>query len=104
MGILFLAVGAVLLALSLYQVERMMKMNAAVERLAREVQELTTVNESAIALIEGLAQEIRDAAGDEARLNELADSLDAQTTRLADAVDANTEAPEEPPVEEQPIV
>lgn len=75
-------------------------MEQAMNRIAAEVEELRDVNESAIALIAGLAEEIRNARGDEDRLNALADSLDAESNRLAAAVSANTEpeAPVEPEV------
>lgn len=75
-------------------------MEQAMNRIATEVEELRDVNESAIALIAGLAEEIRNARGDEDRLNALADSLDAESNRLAAAVSANTEpeAPVEPEV------
>lgn len=75
-------------------------MEQALNRIATEVEELRDVNESAIALIAGLAEEIRNANGNEERLNALADSLDSESNRLAAAVAANTEeqAPVEPEV------
>ena len=75
-------------------------MNQALERLTTEVAEVRDANEAAIALITGLAQEIRDAQGSTEALNALADSLDAESNRLAAAVSANTEpeAPVEPEV------
>jgi hypothetical protein len=48
------------------------------------------VIDSAIALIAGLAQQIRDAADEPAKLNALADELDAKANVLAAAVQANT--------------
>ena len=70
---------------------------AAIDRLTSEVAELRTVNESAVALIAGLAQEIRDNIGNEDALNALADEIDASTNSLAAAVAENTpEAPAEP--------
>ena len=75
-------------------------MEQALNRIATEVEELRDINESAIALISGLAEEIRSANGNEDRLNALADSLDSESNRLAAAVAANTEqeAPVEPEV------
>ena len=67
--------------------------------LTREVEENTTVVESAIALLDTLAAEIRANVTDQAALEELADKLDANSNRLADAVAANTAAEEETPVE-----
>ena len=58
--------------------------------LESEVAENTTVVDSASALLASLAQEIRDAAGDPARITAIADALDANTARLADAVETNT--------------
>lgn len=79
-------------------------MNQALNRLTSEVEELRGVNESAIALITGLAEQIRSAQGDVDQLNALADSLDSESNRLAAAVEANTEAPEpEAPAPEEEV-
>ena len=51
-----------------------------------------TVNQSAITLLGQLAQLVRDTAGDAAKVNALADALDAQQQALADAVTQNTPA------------
>lgn len=59
------------------------KVTAAVERDK-------TVNESAITLLNNLAQMLRDVAGDADAVHALADQLDAQQQALADAVVANT--------------
>lgn len=67
---------------------------AALDDLRREVEETNTVVDSSIALLEKLSQLIRDNAGDPAALKKLADDLDAQQTKLAAAVAANT--PTEP--------
>ncbi len=60
--------------------------------LQAEVEQQTAVVQSAITLINGLAQQLRDAAGDPAAVQALADQLDASTQALADAVAANTPA------------
>lgn len=75
------------------------KMSAALDRLTTEVNENTAVIDSAVTLINGLAQQIRDAVDDPAKLNALADELDAKSNALAAAVAANTPAPPttEPP-------
>ena len=65
-------------------------MSAATDRIAAEVAEGTEVGQSAIRLITGLAQQIRENAEDPAALNALADSLDANNAALAEAVAANT--------------
>lgn len=68
-------------------------MNDALERLKADVAEAKTIEQSAITLLNGLSQQIRDNVGDEDALNALADDLDAQNASLADAVAQNTTAP-----------
>lgn len=79
--------------------------------LTREVEEMTTVAESAAALINGFKERTQAAvdkalqngatAAELAPVTELVKSLDTQGTKLADAVKANTDAEnEEPPAEE----
>lgn len=77
-------------------------MSAGVERLSGEVAEIGTVVDSAVTLIEGLAQQIRDSLGDEEALGALADELDAKANALASAVAANTpsQEPDDEPVPE----
>ena len=67
-------------------------MSAAMDRLTSEVSETSTAVDSVLALVEGLAQQIRDASGDPAALNRLADELDAKQAAIAAAVTANTPA------------
>lgn len=72
---------------------------AALDDLKAQVEANTTVDESAVALLQGLKAKL-DAAiasGDPAAVKALSDQLGASTQRLADAVAANTPA-EEPPV------
>lgn len=64
----------------------------AVDALSTKVDALTTVEQSAIALIQGLAQQIRDNAGAPAKLMELANTVDKQAADLAAAVSDNTTA------------
>lgn len=83
------------------------KTMAALDDLAREVAELTSTTDSAIALIEGLKAKLDDAiaTGDMDEVQNLSDSLSAQTDRLAAAVAANTPAPPAPaPVEEGTVI
>lgn len=68
------------------------KMSAQLDRLAAEVTETKTVAQSAIALLNGLAQQIRDLKEDPAALEALADELDSTQADLAAAVTANTPA------------
>lgn len=66
-------------------------------RLTEEVEETTTVAESAIVLIKGLSQLIKDAGTDPAKLKALTDKLDAKNAELAAAITENTPATPEPP-------
>jgi signal transduction protein with GAF and PtsI domain len=58
------------------------------ERVAHSIE----VEQSAVALIQGLAQQIRDNAQDPIALEELASQLDSSSGSLAAAVTANTPA------------
>lgn len=71
-------------------------MSEALERLKREVAESKTATASAVALIGGLAAQLRDIADDEDAINALADSLDEQQAEIAGAVVAGTPSAEEP--------
>lgn len=62
-------------------------------RLTDEVSEATDVMASATTLIQGLAQQLRDAANDPVAINALADQLDVNANALAAAVSANTTTP-----------
>lgn len=68
-------------------------MSAELEALTTEVQEIGTVVDSAIALIQGLAQQINDLKDDPAALAALAASLDAKAGELAAAVAATSPMP-----------
>jgi hypothetical protein len=67
-------------------------MQAALDRLNASVARNSSVDDSAIALIEGLAQAIRDNVPDPTALNKIADDLDANSDKLAASVTANTPA------------
>jgi DNA repair ATPase RecN len=68
------------------------EMTPELQRLTDEITEMKTVNQSAIALLQNLSQLIRDNANDPAALTALADELDSENKKLADAVTANTPA------------
>lgn len=70
-------------------------MSAELDALTAEVAAVTTVEQSAIALINGLAAQLAAAGTDPAKLQALHDSLAASSTALAAAVAANT--PADPP-------
>lgn len=65
-------------------------MSAELDALKTKVENNGGVIGSAIALLNGLAQQIRDNAQDPTALHALADSLDAQDASLANAIQANT--------------
>lgn len=64
-------------------------MSVELDRLTTEVAETKTAVDSAITLIDGLAQRLRDVANDPAAITALADELDAQQAKIAAAVVAN---------------
>ena len=66
---------------------------ALLDALTEKVTKLETVEESAIALLNELSALIRANATDPAALKALADRIDSDATKLADAVTANTPAP-----------
>lgn len=72
--------------------EGTLHMSTALDNLRAEVQQSNDATQSALTLIAGLAQQIRDAVGNDDALNELADQLDAQQQEIAAAVAANTPA------------
>lgn len=61
------------------------------------VEASTSVDESALLLIQDIAAKLAAAAGDPAAVQALADELSASSTALAAAVAANTTAPVEEP-------
>lgn len=72
-------------------------MSAQLDRLTREVSETKDAVNVAATRIGELAQLIRDAAGEPAALDALADELDGLQATLAAAV-AGSQPPVEPPV------
>lgn len=70
--------------------------------LVTEVSELTTVADSAVALLDGFTQKLADAIAadnlsDNTNVAKFAADFGAQKTRLAEAVARNTVAATEPP-------
>lgn len=72
-------------------------MSQQLDKLSQEVTQTTTVIDSAITLINGLSQQIRESVDDPAKLLDLANQLDAKQVALAEAVAANTPTPAAPP-------
>lgn len=76
------------------------KMQMTLDDLKAKVDQSVAVQESAITLITGLAAQLRTIASDPAKIQALADELDAESTKLATAVTNNTPsapAPTPPP-------
>lgn len=70
-------------------------MSAEMDRLTASVEKQKTVDASIIALLNGIAKQLRDliaAGSDPAALTALADSIDQNNQAVADAVTANTPA------------
>lgn len=92
MSLALWGIAAAILFLTLTLKGRLTMSTEALDRLTREVSEMTTVAASPVPLIGGLAQQIRDNATNPEALVVLADSLDASGTALAEAVSANAPA------------
>lgn len=65
---------------------------ATLEDVRTKVAKVETVEQSAVVLLNELAQMVRDAADDPAEIQAIADRLESTSTALADAVTANTPA------------
>jgi uncharacterized membrane protein (Fun14 family) len=81
-------------------------MQVDMDRLREDVQKQTSVSQSAVELITGLAARIRDAVAtdDSAALQDLANQVEAQTASLARAITENTlSAPNGPKADPVPM-
>lgn len=67
-------------------------MSQELDTLTAEVARNTTVEKSALVLIQGFAKQLADAGTDPVKLKALSDSLAANDNELAAAVAANTPA------------
>jgi 50S ribosomal subunit-associated GTPase HflX len=74
------------------------KMSEALDRLTNEVEQSRAATDSVLTLVQGLADQIREAVDneDDDALIALADDLDEQQARIAEAVTANTPQAETP--------
>lgn len=70
--------------------KEMQKMSQQLDNLTREVEETKTAVDSVLALVTGLADQIRELKEDPEALEALAAELDAKQAAIADAVAANT--------------
>jgi chromosome segregation ATPase len=77
--------------------KRIETMSAELEALQTEVSEATTVMEGAKTLLQSLSAEIIALKDNPAKLVELAQSLDAKSNELAQAIVDNTPTPPAPP-------
>lgn len=80
-------------ALLLQNLERMQKMALDLSRLHAEVTEIGTA-------VTAVAQELRDSAGDQAKINEIADQLDGHGKALEALIPAGEPTPEPVPAPE----
>jgi len=67
-------------------------MNAKLEELKVEVEKTTSLQQSAVTLIQGLAAQIAALKNDPAEIQALSDRLKASAQMLSDAITANTPA------------
>jgi hypothetical protein len=77
-------------------IQRLNKMALNFTQLESEVSEMSSAVDSAVTLLQSIAQEIRDSAGNQQKLNKLATDLDAKANVLAEAIAANTPADPNP--------
>ena len=81
--------------------EKETHMSLEMDNLAVAVAQNTTLDESIILLLNGIAAQVVDSAGDKEKATALAAELNAKSDALAAAILANTpvEPPVEPPIE-----
>jgi chromosome segregation ATPase len=82
--------------------KQMEKLMAKIDDLAAAVERNTEVGASVVTLLNGIAQQLRDAQGDPAKIEALIATLDSETQTLKDAVVANTPVEDEEPTEPTP--
>lgn len=81
-----------LITLVKQMLEKEQIMSEQLDKLTTEVTETVTVQQSAILLLQGLSAQIAAMKDDPIALQALADSLDASSNALAEAIAANTPA------------
>jgi len=70
--------------------ERIKEMSAALDALKVQVERNTQVDQSAITLIQGIAQQLQELKDDPAAIEALSNELQASADALSAAVSANT--------------
>lgn len=78
------------LLLGAFVLRKVLKMSTDLDRITTSVAAVKDRDDSIIALVQTLAQQLRDNANDPAAISALADSLDADNQSVVDAVNANT--------------
>lgn len=68
-------------------------MSGTIDALSQQVAQSTQVEQSAVILIQGLAQQLADAGNDPQKLDDLRNQLNNSAQQLAAAVAANTSSP-----------
>lgn len=88
-----LLVASLSLNISIYSLIKKMSMN--IDDLIQKVKDQKTVEDSAVALLTHLNEEVKAAvaSGDTAKLQQLSDTIDANTKELSDAVASIAPAP-----------
>ena len=76
---------------------------SALDNLTAQVTSVASLEQSAVTMIQGLAQQIKGAANDPAAIQALADQLSASAAPLAAAIAANTPAAPAPATPAAPI-
>jgi predicted RNA-binding Zn ribbon-like protein len=80
----------------IFQIDRLIKKGAGItmtlDELQVQVTENTSLEQSAITLIQGIAAQLAAAAQDPAKIQALSDQLNASADALAAAIQANTPA------------
>lgn len=77
--------------LELTDLRRGLEMSRSVDELEQNLQRNTKVTDSAIELLRNIVQDFKDAQGDDQALVAVIEKYDANTERLAQAVEAGTE-------------
>ncbi len=82
--------------------EEVLSMTKQLDDLKVQVANTTTVEDSAVAMIQGLSEQIAALKDDPAALQSLSDSLSAKSAALAKAIADNTPAADTPPADTPP--
>jgi enamine deaminase RidA (YjgF/YER057c/UK114 family) len=86
--------------------EKVDQIMPTMQELRDAVQRNTAVDDSVLAMVQGIVQQLKDAqaANDPTAIAELISALDANTQKMSDAVTANTPAAPPTPAPVEPVV